>query len=106
MNDDQLDSWLRASPARPALPASFPREVWARIAESEASSPLAAVRERGADFLAWLSRPLPAFTMVLAMIAVGAGSGVLSAARKSAQQHQTYIASIDPLHSYRLPADR
>lgn len=106
MNDDQLDSWLRASHPQPSLPASFSREVWARIAESEASSPLATMRERGADFLAWLSRPLPAITMVLVMIAVGAGSGVLSAAKKSAQQHQTYIASIDPLHNYRLPADR
>ncbi len=97
MNDDQLHHLLRRTPAQVKLPASFGREVWARI-EAEASLTFRHCISRLAQSLfATLARPLPASLTIAAFIALGAWLGSWGQAENAAAAEMAYVESIHPL---------
>ena len=97
MNDDQLHHLLRRTPAQVKLPASFGREVWARI-EAEASLTFRNCISRLAQSLfATLARPLPASLTIAAFIALGAWLGGWGQAKNAAAAEMAYVQSIHPL---------
>jgi hypothetical protein len=97
MNDDQLHRVLRQVPAQVKLPASFGREVWARI-EAEASLSFRHCISRLTQSLfAMLARPLPAGLTIAAFIALGAWLGGWGRAEHAAAAEMAYVESIHPL---------
>lgn len=97
MNDDQLHSLLRQTPAQVKLPASFVREVWARI-EAEAFLTFGNCLSRLTKTLfVMLARPLPASLTIAALIALGAWLGGLGQADQPEGDEMVYVQSIHPL---------
>lgn len=97
MNDDQLHHLLRKTPAQVKLPASFCREVWARI-EAEASLTFRACISRLAQSLfALLARPLPASLTIASFIAMGALLGGWGQMENAEAAEMAYVESIHPL---------
>lgn len=98
MNDDELHHLIRQTQPRPDFPASFQREVWARITVAEQQSWAAQWRQWSQDLFQWLARPAHAVALVTTMLILGAGLGNLTATdRKAADQRSAYAASINPL---------
>jgi len=97
MNDDQLHHLLRQTPAQVKLPASFMREVWARI-EAEASFTFRNCLSRLTQSLfAALARPVPASLTIAAFIALGAWLGGWGQAEQAEGGEMVYVESIHPL---------
>lgn len=98
MNDDELHSLIRQTHPKPVLPASFQREVWARIAVSEQQSWSAQWRQWSQGLFLWIARPAPAVAMVTIMLVLGVGLGSLTApGTKLAELRTAYAASINPM---------
>ena len=98
MNDDELHALIRQTHPKPVLPASFQREVWARIAVSEQQSWSAQWRQWSQDLFLWIARPAHAVAVVTTMLIAGAGLGSLTAADNSVSaQRSAYAASINPV---------
>jgi hypothetical protein len=94
MNDNELDALIRQTHPVPELPASFQREVWARVADAEDRS----WTRLWEVFLAFLARPVPAAATVALMLGAGIGLGSLTAPEApTTPQRTTYFASINPL---------
>jgi hypothetical protein len=99
MNDDDLHALIRQTQARPEFPASFQREVWARIALVEQHSWAEQWQRLSHASLRWLARPAPAFAAVAVMLVAGVGLGGLTASdMNAAALRHTYFASINPLN--------
>jgi|GEM_PF-623789 len=97
MNDDQLHHLLRRTPAQVKIPASFGREVWARI-KAEASLTFRTCLSRLTQPLfALLARPLPAGLTIAAFIALGAWLGGWGQAENAEAAEMAYVESIHPL---------
>lgn len=102
MNDDELHRVLRQTPAQVKLPASFGREVWARI-EAEAFLTFRNCISRLAQSLfATLARPLPASLTIAVFIALGAWLGGWGQEEKAAAAEMAYVESIHPLLQSRM----
>ena len=98
MNDDQLHSLIRQTQPKPEFPASFQRDVWARITVAEQQSWLARWRQWSQNLFLWMGQPAPAVAMVTMMLILGAGLGSLTAPDRNAPALRTaYAASINPL---------
>ncbi len=97
MNDDELDFLIRRSHPQPEFPASFEREIWARIAVAEQQSWLARWRQWRQAVLLWIARPVPALALGAIMLIVGVGLGNLSRREdEAAAMRAVYVASINP----------
>ncbi len=97
MNDDQLHQLLRESPAPVSLPASFTREVWARIEAEEATSPRTALSQVWQAWLGALARPVPAFATIAVCMLLGGGFGWVQHREAFRTQGElAYVQSINP----------
>ena len=97
MNDDQLHQFLRESPAPVSLPASFNREVWARIEAEESTSLRAALSQFCHALLGALARPVPAFATIAVCMLVGGGFGWVQHREAFRTQGElAYVQSINP----------
>ena len=97
MNDDELHRALRQTPAQVKLPASFGREVWARI---EAGPPVTfrdCISRLAQSLFATLARPLPAALTIAACIALGALLGGVGQTENAEAAEMAYVESIHPL---------
>lgn len=100
MNDDELNQLIRGSQPKPPMPASFGREVWARIAAVEQQSWSARWRQFQQSMLLWIAQPAPAFAAVTMMLILGAGLGNLTAPVPSTTELRTaYETSINPVEA-------
>ena len=100
MNDDALDSLIRQTHPKPECPASFQREIWARIAVAEQQSWAGQWRQWTQNLFLSLARPVPAMAVVTAMLIVGVSLGSLTVpVRKAAELRTAYVSSINPLHA-------
>lgn len=98
MNDNDLDSLLRHSLPKPILPASFQRDVWARIAVAEQNSSASRWSDLCESIFAFFARPASAVAVVMGMLIVGAGLGTMVASGGGANARlDAYIASISPV---------
>lgn len=98
MNDDELDSLIRSTHPEPEFPASFQREVWARIAVAEQQSWAAQWRHFLQVLFVGIARPAPAVAFVVTMLVMGVGLGSLTAPGNSVSaQRNAYAASINPV---------
>ncbi len=97
MNDDEINSLIRQTQPRPVFPASFQREVWARIAIAEEHSWSAQWRRWSQELFLWVARPAPALAVVIVTLGLGIGLGSITAPNDSASMSAAYIASINPL---------
>ncbi len=100
MNDDlkrKLDSWKVDS----AVPASFQREVWQRIASREAARQQSGWRQFARHFFELLATPRYATAALVAAIVIGAGAAQVEASQEKARVwndlRTRYVVSIDPL---------
>jgi hypothetical protein len=98
MNDDELHSLIRQTQPKPEFPASFQREVWARITVAEQQSWGARWHRLSQNVFLWMARPAPAVALVTTMLILGAALGSLTAPDRDASALRTaYAASINPL---------
>ena len=98
MNDDELHLLIRKSQPKLEGPASFGRDVWARIAVAEQQSWAAQWQQFSQSLLLWVAKPAPAFAVVTMMLIIGAGLGNLTAPSLStAALRSAYVASINPV---------
>lgn len=93
MNDDELSALLRETHPKVEFPASFQREVWARIAVAEQQS----ISGRWGQFLLWLARPAPALAVTAITLGLGIGLGSLGTPNQSEAMRVAYSASINPI---------
>jgi hypothetical protein len=97
MNDDQLHLLLRESPAPVSLPASFNREVWARIEAAETTSFRTALSQAWHAWLSALARPAPAFATIAACMLLGGSFGWIQHRETFHRQGElAYVQSINP----------
>jgi hypothetical protein len=100
MNDDDLKRLIRESCPPPEFPASFRREVWARIAVTENRSFASAVQRMLARWGEWMTRPAMAVATVLSMLIIGAGLGGMTQPKPADRDlKMAYAASINPILS-------
>ena len=105
MNDDELHSLIRETQPKPDFPASFQREVWARITVTAQQSWTARWRQWSQDFFLWMARPAAAVALVTTMLILGAGIGSLTAPDRNASALRTaYATSINPLKAAHVAA--
>lgn len=97
MNDDQLHHLLRQTPAQVKLPASFMREVWARIDAEASFTFLNCLSRLTQSLFAALARPVPASLTIAAFIAFGAWLGGWGQAEQAEGGEMVYVESIHPL---------
>jgi hypothetical protein len=97
MNDDDIRSMIRRTHPDPEFPASFQREVWARIAVAEKLSWAARGRRFCQALFLWLARPAPAFATVAVTLGLGIGLGSVTARDSTEAMRTAYMASINPL---------
>ena len=96
----ELDDLIRQGQPAPDFPASFQREIWARIAVAEQAT-LASRWERWIEnFFGTLARPAPAFVVVTVMLLAGVSLGhLLPDDGASRASREAYLASINPLRT-------
>lgn len=99
MNDDELDSLIRQTHPKPEIPASFQREVWARIAVTEQQSWSGQWQQWSRMLFLWIARPLPAVATVTVMLVSGISLGSLTAPDRSDVMRNAYVDSINPLNA-------
>lgn len=98
MTDNDLDSLIRHSLPKPALPASFQRDVWARIAVNEENTLASRWSNLCESAFMFFARPATAVAMVMGMLLVGAGLGTMAASGGGTNARlDAYIASISPV---------
>lgn len=98
MNDNDLDSLIRQTLPKPVLPASFQRDVWARIAVAEQSSTASRWAELCESVFSFFAQPASAVALVMGMLIVGVGLGSMAAsAGEATSRRDAYIASISPV---------
>lgn len=98
MNDDDLHLLIRQTQPKPEFPASFQREVWARIAVAEQRSWSTQWRQWSESLFRWIAQPAPAAGVITAMLALGVSFGSLTSPdEKPAELRAAYLASINPL---------
>lgn len=91
MNDTEFDDMLRRARGDVALPDSFRRDVWNRIASEGQRAPMRWFRSL-ADYIV---RPWSTVCGVTAIVAVGLWLGALSGAR-STDAKIVYAESVSP----------
>ena len=98
MNDDELDLLIRRTQPKPEIPASFQREVWARIAVADERSWAGQWRRWSHALVTWMAEPAPAAAVVATMLLLGAGIGHLTLPESGAPASQAaYVSSINPV---------
>lgn len=100
MNDDALDLLILQTHPKPKFPASFQREIWARITVAEQQSWTGQWRQWTRHLFFSLARPAPAMAMVTAMLIAGVSLGGLTTPdRKATAMRTAYVTSINPLRA-------
>ncbi len=98
MNDDELHDLIRQTHPKPEFPASFQREIWARIAVAEKQSWAARWRQWSESLFRWVAQPAPALVVVTAMLLLGSGLGrMITPDNDHAELRTAYVTSINPL---------
>lgn len=106
MTDNELDQLIRQAQPTPEIPASFQREVWARIATAQKASWIERWRQVGESILNVVVQPAPAVAIVMSMLLLGTGLGRLTTGNyRPADARIAYISSITPLAAVH-PASR
>lgn len=95
MKDNELDQLLKASVAPVTVPATFQREVWARIEAEESMTFGFHLKRMLMGFLDLFAVPKVAFATSSALILAGAFLGIESA-RNDQPGELHYIQSISP----------
>lgn len=95
-SEDPLDELLSEWQVPAGTPASFQREVWARIAAAEADPGL---WER---VLTFLLRPRGWMATCTAAILLGAGVAWMETRPRAISPHEAYVRSISPFASLHL----
>lgn len=103
MTDEELHHLLRQAPSALKPPASFNREVWARIEAEESRSFWACIGRPLQGFFSFLGRPLPAAAAILFFTTTGALLGAATHWKAHADAQRAYVQSINPL--LQEPAD-
>ena len=98
---DDFDAKLRAWKVEPAVPASFQREVWQRIAARQALRSESLWPRVAQWWLARLVRPQYATALVIFSLAGSVGAAHMQAqdarAKLGEELEERYAASVDPL---------
>lgn len=102
MNDHELDSLIRHTHPKPEFPASFQREVWARITVAEQRSWKSRFAKNCETMFLWIARPVPSLATVLLTIGIGVGAGSLSASGQTTALRSAYADSINPFKANAL----
>ena len=104
MNDsdsEDLSARLRTWTVEPQVPASFPREVWQRIAARQTMRDEAFWPRVAQWFSTQLARPRYALALVAVSLSAGLGLAHVQAQDANAKHWKTlearYAASVDPL---------
>ncbi len=96
--DDPLDSLLQEWQVTGETSASFQREVWARIAATQADP------SWWEKLSALLLRPAGWMAVSAAAVLLGAGFGWLETRPEPVNPHEAYVRSISPFASMHLAA--
>lgn len=103
MNDNELDDLIRQTHPKPEFPASFQREVWARVSVAERTSWVARYRRWSESLFQLIAQPAPAVAVVTMMLLLGAGLGrLVSPENDSDASHASYVVSINPVAAAHL----
>jgi hypothetical protein len=103
MNDNELDDLIRQTHPKPEFPASFQREVWARVSVAEQTSRAARYRRWSESLFQLIAQPATAVTVVTMMLLLGAGLGRLASPETDSEAlHTAYVVSINPVAAAHL----
>ena len=103
-NPEPLGKLMREWRVTEPLPPRFQEGVWQKIQQAESSASPAATTTLRSAFAAWLSsvlpRPAVATAYVMALLFVGAGTGIWQARSQSSRSHDElgtrYVQTVDP----------